>query len=490
MPTIREPLAPIESTFECSGGDEAWVATLHEGVLSILERTGVRFRSDAALDLFAQAGAPVDRHARVVRMPRGFVLDALAQAPRSLTLAAREQQLSIELKRGRTYCTTDGCGTEVIDRLTGERRRSAKADVADATRMQDYLGSLGFWWPTVGASDHGETAQLHELEVGWNNTAKHLMGMVQGGRLAEYAVEMAKAAANGAAELRRRPLMSSLIGTVSPLVIDEDGYEAAMVFARAGVPVCFVSMPTLGTTAPASRAGAYALGAAEVLGATVALQLAYPGTPVIGSVMQVYADPRSGGTVTRPRDSRWKSGPTSLLHSFGLPVLAGGGGTDALTAGSWQAAMETALGLFSALLDPPELISGIGLLRTYRLFTPQNLLLDDDIYHNVRLALTELSPDDAASVLDVIDAVGPGGHFLGAKHTRTGARASFTRGLAHQLGDDGRYRDALLVAKERAETILSEHHPTPLSYAVAAQIREIVAAADAEAKHSTGGVAG
>ena len=264
MPTIREPLAPIESTSECSDGDEAWIATLHEAVLSILERTGVCFRSDAALDLFAQAGAPVDRHARVVRMPRELVLDALAQAPRSLTLAAREQQLSIELKPGHTYCTTDGCGTEVIDRLTGERRRSAKADVADATRMQDYLGSIGFWWPTVGASDHGETAQLHELEVGWNNTAKHLMGMVQGGRLAEYAVEMAKAAANGAAELRRRPLMSSLIGTVSPLVIDEDGYEAAMVFARAGVPVCFVSMPTLGTTAPASRAGAYALGAAEV----------------------------------------------------------------------------------------------------------------------------------------------------------------------------------------------------------------------------------
>ncbi len=32
------------------------------------------------------------------------------------------------------------------------------------------------------------------------------------------------------------------------------GLPLAMVFAEAGVPICFVTMPTLGTTAPATRA--------------------------------------------------------------------------------------------------------------------------------------------------------------------------------------------------------------------------------------------
>ena len=50
--------------------------------------------------------------------------------------------------------------------------------------MQDCLGSICYWWPTVSAGDCGETAQLHELEAGWNNTSKHLMGMVQGETLA------------------------------------------------------------------------------------------------------------------------------------------------------------------------------------------------------------------------------------------------------------------------------------------------------------------
>ena len=112
--------------------------------------------------------------------------------------------------------------------------------------MQDCLGSISFWWPTVSAGDCGETAQLHEIEAGWNNTSKHLMGMVQGETLARAAVEMATAVAGGAEELRRRPVMSDLIGTVSPLLHDRDGIEAGLVFAEAGIPVCYVTMPNLG----------------------------------------------------------------------------------------------------------------------------------------------------------------------------------------------------------------------------------------------------
>ena len=91
------------------------------------------------------------------------------------------------------------------------------------------------------------------------------MGMVQGETLARAAVEMATAVAGGAEELRRRPVMSDLIGTVSPLMHDRDGIEAGLVFAEAGVPVCYVTMPNLGTTAPATKAGAFVVGAAEIV---------------------------------------------------------------------------------------------------------------------------------------------------------------------------------------------------------------------------------
>ncbi len=195
--------------------------------------------------------------------------------------------------------------------------------MADVTRIQDYLSSIAFWWPTLSAGDCGETAQLHELDAGWNNTVKHLQGMVNGAREARYAVEMATVIAGGPEELRRRPVLSDLIGTISPLVVDKDGIEAALVFAEAGVPVTFVTMPTLGTTAPATKAGAYALGSAELVAATVLLQLAIPGAPVLHFAMQSWADPRSGNFVSFPQDGRARALGTELAHHWGVPGRVG-----------------------------------------------------------------------------------------------------------------------------------------------------------------------
>ena len=329
--------------------------------------------------------------------------------------------------------------------------------------MQDCLGSISFWWPTVSAGDCGRTAQLHEIEAGWNNTTKHLMGMVQGEKLARHAVEMATVVAGGAAELRRRPPMSDLIGTVSPLVNDRDGIEAGLVFAEAGIPVCYVAMPNLGTTAPATKAGAFVVGAAEIVSAAVLHELAAPGAPVWGSIMQIYADPRTALTMTTPLDDRCRFLATELLHSFGLAALGPFGGTDSDLPGTWQAGVETMLQLLQVVLDGCETYTGIGLTNLYNLFTPENLVLDDDLYHRARHAFLDIPMDEEALALDVIDAVGPGGHFLAQPHTRRHMRDAVLRAVTQEIDADGQhYRDALDVARERALDILENYEPEAL----------------------------
>ncbi len=196
---------------------------------------------------------------------------------------------------------------------------STKADVASVSRMLDYLGSMGFWWPTVGAGDYGETSQLHEIDAGFRNTVKHVQGMVQGERQARYALEVATVIAGSAEELRRRPVMSDLIGTISPLVQDTDGIEAAMVFAEAGVPVCFVTMPTLGTTAPATRAGAYAMAAAELVSATVLVQLVAPGAPVMHSLHPELRRPAYGRLPELPARPPRRFADRRAAASLGRP---------------------------------------------------------------------------------------------------------------------------------------------------------------------------
>ena len=478
-PLCKAPIAPLRSDFRLHVHDDEQLVPLLQATYGLLERTGVKFQSPKALAILAGAGADVHEASGLAHLPRGLVDEALALAPRSFWLGSRDGASDLDLGSGLTYGTTDGSGTEVIDWRTGARRPSTKADLADVTRLQDYLGSVSFWWPTVSAGDCGRTAQLHELEAGWNNTTKHLMGMVQGERPAQYAVEMAAVAGGDGPQRRDRPPLSNLIGTVSPLVHDQDGIEAGLVFARAAVPVCYVTMPCLGTTAPASLAGALVVGAAEIVAAAVLHELAAPGAPVWGSIMHTFADPRSGRAMTAPLDDRCRFLATELLHAFGLPALGPFGGTDADLTGTWQAGVEEGLQLLQVALDGCETFTGIGLTGTYQVFAPENLILDDDLYQRARYAFLDIAIDDEALALDTIDAVGPGGNYLAQPHTRRHMRAGVVRAVTQELGADGRhYRDALEVARERAHDILERYEPAPLGEDERRELRTIVTAAD------------
>lgn len=77
---------------------------------------------------------------------------------------------------------------------------------------------------------------------------------------------------------------------------------------------------------------------------------------------------------------------------------------------------------------------------------------------------------EEALALDVIYAVGPGGHFLAQPHTRR-----------HMRDADGQhYRDAVEVTRERALDILQHYGPQPLDDDARRELRRIVGDADRE----------
>ena len=475
----RLPIEPWRPTHRLQLHDDAYLDRFIDAAMRVLERTGVKVLSDKAVEIFREHGAAYDAERRVLRFSEKLVRGALASAPRTFVLGSRDGSCDLDLASGDTYMTADGCGTEVVDWRTGERRASTKADLTDATRMLDYVSSIAFWWPTVGAGDCGETAQLHELDAAWNNTVKHLQGMVQGEREARYAVQMAAVIAGGAPELRRRPPLSDLISAVSPLTIDRDGAEAALVFAEAGVPVVLCGAPAAGTTAPATAAGSVVLALAEVLALVALVQLAHPGAPVIGYPVAVSADPRTGGMATS-LDGRDPALDVALVHRVGLPSLHATGGASTELPGTWAAASEAAPSLTMAAWSGSELAVGLGLTNWSMLWSAEALILDDHLYHQARYTVMETALDDEEMALDVIDAVGPGGHFLGHAHTRKHMRESFVRGLTHEPDEGSGYRDPIAVARERALDILERYVPEPLDPDKSAELTRIVAAADAE----------
>jgi trimethylamine--corrinoid protein Co-methyltransferase len=281
-------------------------------------------------------------------------------------------------------------------------------------------------------------------------------------------------------EVRRRPPFSVLICTIAPLVQDKEGIEGALLLAEAGIPVGFLAMPTLGTTAPATFAGALAMGDAECISATVLMQLAYPGAAVFHSIMHAYADPRTGSYVGYPLDSRHRFAAVEIAHHWGMPTLGGAFGTDSPRPGTWQSAAEITLDPFWVGMTGAELVTGIGLDDTYTLLYPEAIILDNDIYQRARYGLmdAEVSPDTLA--VDVMRTVGPGGHFLSQKHTRKYMRDVMKRSLAQELDTEGKYRDPIEVAREKVAWILENHQPESLETSKQVELTRILEAADRE----------
>jgi len=481
MNTDHPPIEPIRTPYKLRFVDDEQLDHLRDATLQILENTGVQFPSKKALKIFAEHGAEVDHGTQIVKIPRDLVLKSMATLPRYFILGARNFEFDLQLQDGVTFFTNDGCGHKVVDFKTGERRASRKADVGMMARINDYLSSMAFSWTMVSAQDCGVTSPLHEIDVTWKNNTKHYQSVTMMGEdICRYGVEMATVLRGSLEEVRRRPPISLIVCTIAPLVQDKEAIEGALVLAEAGIPVVIMSMPTMGTTSPATYAGALALGDAEIISATVLLQLASPGAPVFHSLLHAWADPRTAAYVGYPLDSRVRYAAVEMAHHWNMPALGGAFGTESPELDSWRSAAEVATDPLLVGLAGAEIVTGIGLRDTYTLLYPEAIILDDDLYHRARYSLVNMEVSSETLAVDVIAAVKPGGHFLSQKHTRKHMRTSMVRSVIHQLDAMGKYRDPVEYAREKVAWILENHHPEPPTPEVQQEIDRILAAADNE----------
>lgn len=477
--TATPALQPITPAYHLRILSDEQLLQMQSATLHILADVGIHCPSEAALSIFAAHEAQVDAGSHVVKLPSDLVLGAMSHAPRFYTMGARLPAFDLKLDGKSMYCATDGCGVEVIDFVTGERRPSRKEDVANMARVSDGLSSIGFYWPIVSAQDYPKTAPLHELDASYNNTVKHVQSeTIMGRKLAQYALEMARVVAGDETTLRRCPPLSLLVCCIAPLGLDRDGMESALVLAEAGLPVGFMSMANVGSTGPATLAGTLVAADAEIVAAMTLIQLAYPGAPVFHSMMPGVMQPRTGAYLATALEGTllYPIG-VELAHMWGVPSLAGIFATDAQVPG-WQSGSEATSSLMLCALAGAETGSGLGLLESCTLLTAPELLLDSDIYHRIRLETAGLDTSPAALALDVIREVGPRGNFLKHRHTRENMRRRHFSELTMQSTPGGEFRDPAEVAKERIDLILKNHYPEPLVLEQRRELSRILASAD------------
>lgn len=434
---------------------------VHETALEILQSTGLRVDSPSLRARLEREGLRALDGDRV-SLPRAAVEAALARAPKAVHLGGRRGAgRGVRLDGTRVFAATDGCGSKAIDFETGERRPSALRDIAASARLTDALEQYHVYWTMVSAQDVPRSERVARgYLAALQNTTKHVQIIDVGQPWeAETLARMARVITDtGTVE---EAAVSMLISVVTPLRLDPAGTEAALVFARAGLPVVACSMPIAAVTAPATAAGMVMLGHAEAMGFITVLQALAPGAPVIYCLFPAFAHARTGEAHYPDPRRGWASAAAAELgRSLGIPCFT--------------------TGEVPGLAVGPDLFTGGGLLETSTLLAYEQLVIDNEALRGLQIAASGQDTGDEALAVDVVRQVGPGGHFLAQKHTVRHMKEflvpKFVEVEPAAIPPSGGEKPGAAAERARREArrILASHRVEPLPQALVESLERLI----------------
>jgi trimethylamine--corrinoid protein Co-methyltransferase len=468
------------------------IQKIHEASLDVLERVGFSTNSDMLLKRMADEGQKVEfgqggENGRVWLDP-DFVMAKVELAPRHYTLGARNPENDLAIDGLHMSMSTDGCPAHMLDLETGERRNSNKQDIVDITRLADALPQIGLVWQSASASDKIVPVRpMHETHAQWPNTSKHIMQMTAVDPLnARGLLDMLEVLQGSKEAIQERPIMSNFQCIISPLHWDAPPIEALDMLAAAGIPVGICSMPMAAATAPATIAGTIMMANAEILSGVVIMETLNPGSRTFYVSYASTIDMSSGRmNPTWGGEETWLelAGPV-MARFYDIPAVHSTMGTGSL-AHDWQAGAQNMLSVMGSMVFAGDIMTGAGSLNADSIYSLQGLVLDAEIMEMAYQWVKGFEVTDESLAVETVANVGPGGHFLGEKHTMDHMRDFRRSDVMNRLDWEG-WTEAGRptpedAAKEKVRQILATHEVDPLPDGVEAELDKIMGAYEKEA---------
>lgn len=396
------------------------IAKVHGTAMRIIEEIGFEVNSEKALDLFEKAGANVDRGKHRVSLVQDKVLELIRQAPSEVRLCGRDEKHDILLGGSRVYAGTGGTALYIYEPSTGEKRLADLEDLKRIAKLVDQLDNIHlFMLCTYPNELPAEQVDINRFFAGLNNTAKHIMGGVYTHEGVKQVVRMAEMIAGSAEALRKRPLISMVACSISPMRLDAQYGDLVIDIVESGIPLVCPAEPLCGATSPITLAGNLVIQTVDSLMGIMLAQIVNPGTPVIfGSVasstdlkyLKYLAGSVEMGLIN--------AAGAQMAQFYEIPFYATGGMTDSKVLDA-QSGYESAItSLLCALAGANFIHDAAGLMEFAMTVSYEKLVIDNEILGMVMRAVEGIRVDDETLAYDLIKQVGPGGNFVAARHTR------------------------------------------------------------------------
>ncbi len=453
---------------------------IHEETLGLLEATGVVVQDETALSLLRDAGATVDFDAQRARFPKKVLERLVAQAPDHFTWYGRDPNTNVVLE-GTRVCFGPSAGAVNVLDADGRRRPATIADAYDFCRLIDALDFVEEGHCVVYPTDViPGTAHAHMLAAMAKYSRKPFRGRPRGKEESNDSIRIAEMLVGGSEELRRRPIMFANVNPVSPLQHAREMVEGTLIFAKAGLPVCFSPQVQAGTTGPVTLAGTLVQHNAEVLSGVAIAQAANPGVPVIYGCVTSVSDMRTGSFAYGAVEGAMLNvSSTQLARYYHLPSRATSGFTDSKIL-DYQCALESMMTNLMVAMSGVNYIQGAaGGLESSLTCSYEKMVIDNDVLGMIARAMRgiDVNPDSLAG--DLIACIGPGGHYLAESHTRRNFRRELSMpGLMDRASYESWRleggKDLVQRAREKTRSILETHQPRLIEPGLAREIDKFV----------------
>jgi len=439
------------------------IQTIHEATVEVLSETGFEVHSEEAFRLFRDAGFDVDADNNLVRVDEKLLMELIGRAPKEITLYGREERHDLHIGGRRVYLGTGGTALNIYDPAMGTCHKTRMEDLIDVIRLVDKLDNVHFMLlPTYPNELDVADVDVNRFFAGMNHTTKHVMGGVYTPEGVERVIRMAEMVAGSPEALRERPFISMIACGISPLRLDGKYGDFMIQIARAGIPCAVPVEPLCGATSPVTLAGNVLIQNCDALINVMITQLAKEGAPVMYGCVATSTDLRDlkylGGSV---ESGLINAATAQMAQSYGLPYYSTAGISDSKTIDA-QCGYESAINTLMVALSGANFIhDAAGLMEFAMTVCKEKYVVDDEIIGMAMRAVGGIDVNEKTLAKDVIRKVGPGGHFISARHTRKFMKKEHFSPILSDRETRTRWenegsKDALTRATERVESILGE----------------------------------
>lgn len=445
----------------------------------IMAKVGFKVLHSGARRMLKAAGCIVkDAH---VRVPEHVVRECVRLAPKGWTIYDRSGKRALEVQGRKSYYGTATASPNTKNALTGEVHPTTLNDIAMGAKVADALEHIDFVMPFGSSQDvPGQAIEIYEFPAVVANTIKPQVFIGYSGRGVELVYEMAAAVAGGLDRLQERPFVMAYPEPITPLVYPANVCDRLFAAADLSMPQISGATVQLGATGPVTIAGAAAHGIAEGLMALVLSQLRKPGCPVALSVNIGVLDMSTAlMTFGDPTNSLGLCVHAEVAQSFGLPTWGLAGATDAKVIDA-QAGVESTFHIFAQALAGLNLIHDVGYMDSAMTCSAEQMLLGNEVIGMVKHFMRGVTVNRETLARQVMEDVGPSGHFLDHTHTFNHFRSQllptrlFDRKPRSVWEKNGAKRlDARI--HEATAAIIESHQPESLDDKVVQELERIKA---------------